>query len=150
MSDKKDIIFSVTRKDLVVEYFRGSGAGGQKRNKTSSACRIKHPASGAVGEAQEERMQHVNKEVALRRMVDSRRFRMWVRAQAAAIEQGHRDLATKIEKEVASAKVEYTTTWTCDKCKRTEKLVSEDSTAKPDWIVQLGSKDLCEACDENS
>jgi len=45
---KKELLFSLTKKDFKVETFRGSGAGGQHRNKTDSAVRIKHPASGRL------------------------------------------------------------------------------------------------------
>lgn len=51
-----------------VETYRASGPGGQKRNKTSSAVRISHPASGLSVVATESRSQHRNKSAALRRL----------------------------------------------------------------------------------
>jgi hypothetical protein len=51
-----------------VDTYRASGPGGQKRNKTSSAVRIRHPASGLVVIAEESRSQHENKARALRRL----------------------------------------------------------------------------------
>src|SRR5215207_2162258 len=51
-----------------VDTYRASGPGGQKRNKTSSAVRIRHPASGLVVIAEETRSQHENKAKALRRL----------------------------------------------------------------------------------
>lgn len=50
------------------EAFRGSGPGGQKRNKTSSAVRITHGPSGLSATASESRSQHENKAKALRRL----------------------------------------------------------------------------------
>jgi hypothetical protein len=50
------------------EAFRGSGPGGQKRNKTSSAVRITHKASGIAVVAGESRSQHQNKRIALVRL----------------------------------------------------------------------------------
>jgi hypothetical protein len=51
-----------------VDTYRASGPGGQKRNKTSSAVRLRHPPSGLIVIAEESRSQHENRERALRRM----------------------------------------------------------------------------------
>jgi hypothetical protein len=51
-----------------VDTYRASGPGGQKRNKTSSAVRLRHPASGLIVIAEESRSQHENRERALRRL----------------------------------------------------------------------------------
>ncbi len=46
----KELLFSLSKAkgDFIVQPFKGSGKGGQKRNKTMSACRIIHPESGAL------------------------------------------------------------------------------------------------------
>src|SRR5881397_2893620 len=51
-----------------VDTYRASGPGGQKRNKTSSAVRLRHPPSGLIVIAEESRSQHENRGRALRRM----------------------------------------------------------------------------------
>src|SRR5438270_7977574 len=51
-----------------VDTYRASGPGGQKRNKTSSAVRIRHLPSGLIVIAEESRSQHENRERALRRL----------------------------------------------------------------------------------
>jgi hypothetical protein len=51
-----------------VDTYRASGPGGQKRNKTSSAVRLRHAGSGLVVIAEESRSQHENKARALRRL----------------------------------------------------------------------------------
>ena len=51
----------VTKRDLRFDYYRGTGAGGQKRNKTSSACRITHLPTGLNAQSEEQRSQHQNK-----------------------------------------------------------------------------------------
>ncbi len=51
-----------------VDTYRASGPGGQKRNKTSSAVRIRHLASQLLVIAEESRSQHENKAKALRRL----------------------------------------------------------------------------------
>jgi hypothetical protein len=51
-----------------VDTYRASGPGGQKRNKTSSAVRLRHAASGLIVIAEESRSQHENKAKALKRL----------------------------------------------------------------------------------
>jgi hypothetical protein len=51
-----------------VDVSRGSGPGGQKRNKTSNSIRLTHPPSGVSAVAEESRSQQVNKLHALRRL----------------------------------------------------------------------------------
>jgi protein subunit release factor B len=83
MGDKK-LMLSVTLKDCDVQTKRGSGAGGQNRNKRDTAVRIVHRASGAVGESSEERSQLQNKKTAFRRMAETMTFKLWVKRQCAS------------------------------------------------------------------
>ena len=51
-----------------IDTYRASGPGGQKRNKTSSAVRLRHEPTGLLVIAEESRSQHENKAKALRRL----------------------------------------------------------------------------------
>lgn len=51
-----------------VDTYRASGPGGQKRNKTSSAVRLRHTPTGLIVIAEESRSQHENKAKALKRL----------------------------------------------------------------------------------
>lgn len=91
------LLFSVPRKDLKLEFLRGSGAGGQKNNKTSSDCRITHVPSGAVGYAGDERQQAQNRKLALERLVASPKFQAWVKMQTAMILEGYANVERKLD-----------------------------------------------------
>ncbi len=74
----KKKLLSITASDCTWQYYRGSGDGGQKKQKTSSACRCIHPPSGAVGESQESRKQSENRKLAFKRMSESKEFQTWL------------------------------------------------------------------------
>ena len=79
-----DVEVELNPKDLKIEAFRSSGAGGQHVNKTSSAIRVEHIPSGIVVECQDERSQFKNKDKALK-ILRSRIYEMEEEKRNAAI-----------------------------------------------------------------
>lgn len=80
---KKQLLYSLNKKDFKLEFFRSGGKGGQHQNKVSTGVRIRHPASGAVAECRETRSQHQNKKIAFERLIKTPEFQKWHNIQCA-------------------------------------------------------------------
>lgn len=81
---KRQLLFSVTEKDVEFKFQRGRGNGGQKKNKTSSACICTHPKSGAQGYSEDHREQSRNKKTAFQRMAETPEFKAWLNLKIEA------------------------------------------------------------------
>ena len=79
---KRELLFSVTASDCEWSYTRGTGNGGQKKNKTSSAVHCMHRPSGAHGYSEASRSQLDNKRDAFTKMANSTEFQKWNKMEA--------------------------------------------------------------------
>ena len=97
---------SKSKGDFIVQPFKGSGKGGQKRNKTMSACRIIHTASNTVSECQEERSFEQNKKKAFERLLEKDSFKSWHKLEIAKSLGRVADIESEVNKAMNNVKVE--------------------------------------------
>lgn len=97
MKKRRELLFSVTKKDFIIEPFKGSGKGGQHRNKTMSCVRIRHHDSGAEAIGTEHREQGRNKKLAFKRITETKKFKDWIKIRTSEIIKGKIDVERIVE-----------------------------------------------------
>ena len=104
----KQLLFSVTKKDLDIQFFSGSGAGGQHRNKHQNCVRIYHKDSGARSTGQSHKERQANKDEAFSGIINSVKFKAWQYQKLEEIRTGQ-TIEQKVDEMMLpkNLKVEY-------------------------------------------
>lgn len=102
----KELLFSITASDCDWQYLRGTGPGGQKRNKTESKVRCLHRESGAIGESDETRSQHTNKAQAFVKMSQTPKFKAWHKMETARRLGTLKNVEEEVDRQMKKIKVE--------------------------------------------
>lgn len=102
----RQLLFSVTASDCDWSFTKGTGAGGQKRNKTSSAVHCTHRASGAAGYSEGSRSQLANRQDAFEKMVGTEKFKLWHRLECMRRSGQMAEVDRVVEQEMKKVRVE--------------------------------------------
>lgn len=84
----KEKINIASKKDFDISYFKGSGAGGQNRQKNATGVQLIHRESGAMGRCSESRSLIQNKKKAFENLIASPKFKLFLNKKLYEIQQG--------------------------------------------------------------
>ena len=87
INENKIKLFSLTKKDFIVTWYKSGGPGGQKKNKTANACRIKHIESGAISTGQSHRSRIQNQKDAFYGLLKKPKFIIWKNKKIAEFDE---------------------------------------------------------------
>ena len=102
----RQLVFSVTAADCEWSYTRGTGNGGQKKNKTNSAVHCIHRPSGAHGYFEGSRSQAQNRREAFVRMVETEEFKKWRTMEFARRTGAQAAIEEKVAREMNKIRVD--------------------------------------------
>ena len=102
----KELLFSVTKNDLEIDWFSGTGCGGQYRNKHQNCCRIRHKDSGAIATGQSQRDRVSNLKEAMENLTKSPKFKAWVKVRVGEVTGEKADIEAKVDRAMRHLKFE--------------------------------------------
>lgn len=112
---KKQLLFSVTKKDLKITYFSGTGAGGQHRNRHMLNVRINHPDSGVIVTCGDHKSKERNLKQAFKQLTEHPKFKKWHKVKTAEMivkgEEVQKEIERKVNEQLKeeNLKIEYFT-----------------------------------------
>ena len=117
----RELLYSVTRKDLKIEFFSGTGGGGQHRNKHQNCVRLYHPDSGTRTTGQSNKERKANLTEAFKNLTKSTSFKLWHISKLTELYTG-KTVEQRVDEEMAleNLRVEYKEkggTWIPEPCK---------------------------------
>ena len=73
----RELLFSITKDDFKIDWFSGTGAGGQYRNKHQNCIRLHHKDSGVTVTGQSNRDRISNQKEAMNNLINHPKFKIW-------------------------------------------------------------------------
>lgn len=116
----KELLFSITKKDLNITYFSGKGAGGQHRNKHMNCVRLNHKDSGTLVTGQSFKSKQRNITQALDNLTRHPKFINWHKTKVQQL-LDNMDVETYVDEQMKYIKIE---------CLKEEKWVEYNPEAK--------------------
>ena len=98
--------FTLTAKDLDIEWFSGSGKGGQHKNKHPNCCRIRHRESGVTVVGQDHKERPRNQKDALKRLSEHYKFKAWCQDKLIELRDGA-TLEEKVDAMLTDDNIKY-------------------------------------------
>ena len=102
----RELLFSVTKDDLDIDWFSGTGCGGQYRNKHQNCCRIRHKDSGAIATGQSQRDRPSNLKEAMENLVKIPAFQSWIKVKTSEVTGEQAEIEAKVEEAMRHLKFE--------------------------------------------
>lgn len=90
-------LISVSIKDCEFSFSKGTGKGGQARNKSMAACHCTHIPSGATAYSQNGRSQVENKKDSFLKMIRTKKFQSWLKLESLKKLGKEKELNDKID-----------------------------------------------------
>lgn len=108
MKNKRELLFSITKKDFEITWFSGKGAGGQHRNKHQNCCRLKHLDSGVISIGQKERSRQRNLKFAFNNLISNPKFKIWLRIKTSQMSMNEKSIEDLVNEamELENLKIE--------------------------------------------
>jgi protein subunit release factor A len=101
--DPKNLLFSVTKDDLKLTWFSGTGNGGMNKNAHHKCCRIQHKDSGVTVTGQDQRSREQNLRNAFIRLTEHPKFKIWLKIKTAESLEDKREIERQIQRRVDEA-----------------------------------------------
>lgn len=103
----KEKLFSLTASDFRWDYYRGTGSGGQKRNKTENCCRCTHEKSGAVATSEDGRSKEHNRKEAFKKCVNSPIFKAWLSLEISKKNRSYKKIEKVVENQLTNETIVF-------------------------------------------
>jgi peptide chain release factor 1 len=97
MKKDRELLFTINKDHFKIERTKGSGKGGQNRNKRETAIRLTHKATGIQTYCADERSQDQNLKRAFKNLINKKEFKAWLKIETARHLRADNEIAKQVE-----------------------------------------------------